>query len=763
MAPRTGSVWAIDIGSNSLKALQLSYTGTGVEVVGFSHIRHTKIFSGTGIQQTEKDELVALSLRQFLQEKPIGKNDVIISVPSQNSFARFVTLPPVEPKRIPEIVKFEAAQQIPFDINDVQWDWQLMTEADSPEVQVGIFAIKNDIVNAELEHFGREEVTISCVQMAPMALYNYVLFDRPELFSSAANATVVLDVGADHTDLVVCTQNSVWQRCIPMGGNTFTKAIAETFKLNFEKAEKLKRTASMSKYARQIFQAMRPVFTDLASEIQRSLGYYSNSNPKMKVTKLIALGGGTNMRGLLKYLQQSLQIPIERPDSFKNLSLSSDQSAAKFHENICDFGIVYGLGLQALGISRIESDLLPRSVARSMIWAKKAKYFTFAACILLVVSLLSFGRTFIDKVNYNGNEKVRKQTKRIISSAEQAKNKLQAEESKATGYEAMIGKEFGLFKNREILPLVHQTLIEILPNEKNNPSQNDLYRSFARNDVESVLKVPRNERKQIFVTNISVQYSEDVGSAGFSGSGFSRRGGFSRGGGQMAPEGAVGPAMGPAMGPSQRQSARSVRYQPRTRSSSRDRTAQANAVQEAEEGRGYVISISGYSPHKNIGELLEPTGVGKNKDRWGLVTRLMNLDEIFDGNSPFKLYKRSDNEHFRLDKGEVDLEETMPSGIGVEDAYKGALVDPMTKEVISKEPVLDEEGNPKTDRRGEIIYKVNDHWFTLDFKLLWNILARVCRRYRTGAQLVPEIIKYTNQHITSTRSYDFVFSQYFQA
>ncbi|GAI58823.1 unnamed protein product, partial [marine sediment metagenome] len=234
---------AIDIGNNSLKALHLSAESGVVEVIGFDNIRHSKILTGSGVTDAERDELIALSLRQFVQQNDLGKDEVVISVPSQNSFARFVNLPPVERKRIPEIVKFEAAQQIPFDIDDVQWDWQMVTEPDSPENKVGIFAIKNDVVISVLEHFSRENVTVSYVQMAPMALYNYVLYDRADLGSSGNQAIVVLDIGAENTDLVVCTRSTVWQRCVPMGGNAFTNAIAEAFKINFEKAEKLKRTA----------------------------------------------------------------------------------------------------------------------------------------------------------------------------------------------------------------------------------------------------------------------------------------------------------------------------------------------------------------------------------------------------------------------------------------------------------------------------------------------------------------------------------------
>ena len=134
---------------------------------------------------------------------------------------------------------------------------------------------------------------------------------------------------------------------------------------------------------------MRPVFTDWSGEVQRSLGFYTSSNPDVKVTRVIAMGGGTKLRGLVKYLSQTLQIPVEKPDAFKRLAVVPGVSAAKFHENVADFGVVYGLGLQGLGMARIESNLLPTSVARSLAWAGKMKYFIgggghavgrFAAC-----------------------------------------------------------------------------------------------------------------------------------------------------------------------------------------------------------------------------------------------------------------------------------------------------------------------------------------------------------------------------------------------
>jgi len=731
MAAEMGTVWAIDIGSNSLKALYLSTERGVVEVIGYDNIPHGKILSGDNVTDAEREELIAISLRKLVTKYDLSMDEIAIAVPSQNSFARFVNLPPVEAKRIPEMVQFEAVQQIPFGINDVQWDWQLMTEANSPEIKVGIFAIKNDVVNTALQPFTREDIEISYVQMAPMALYNYLLHDRPDLVTSVSQATVVINIGTGNTDLVVCTPSTVWQRCILIGGNTFTKAIADTFRLNFEKAEKLKRTAPVSKYARQIFQAMRPVFTDLASEIQRSLGFYSSSNPNTKIVKIIAMGGGTKLRGLLKYLQQTLQIPVERPDSFKRLAIGSGVSQAKFHENVSDFGIVYGLALQGLGLAKIESNLLPRTIARSRAWVSKGRYFIAAACILLTASLFCFARTGWDKMNYDKNEPLRKRIGGLITTAQQATSKLAEIENNAAQYDTVIAKEFEVFKNREIIPQLYETIISALPNKDNTPEQARLFEAFEKGDVKTIKeleingeKLSRNERKQIFITYMSVNFSYDLAKAQF-GSDVWRR---TRG------------TLGTEEGGDGRYLESMMMEEMGYRDSAYGLTPYGYETPATEEKKsGFIVTLVGYSPYgKNtaeLGQLIDPPKIENEREKWGFITRLANLDELVeDGNSPFELYNKSNPEQFKLEMKEVDLSvDYPPDGVGLSDVRQRTimtnagpqettemiLIDPLTKEIINKVPVLDENGRERIIG-GQKVYQVNDHWFVINLKLVWK-------------------------------------------
>ncbi len=731
MAAASDAIWAVDLGNTSLKALHLAAVGDMVQVIGFDHIPHGKILSSSGISAAERDELIAITLRQFVQRNDVSYDPLIVSVPSQNSFARFVTLPPVEQKRLPEIVKFEAAQQIPFDMSEVQWDFVMMTEPDSPEQKVGIFAVKNEVVEAEMEHFEREDLQVSYVQMAPMALYNYLLFDRPDLVRSDNRATVIVNVGADSTDLVVCTKSAVWQRCILMGGNAFTQAIAETFRLSPEKAEKLKRTAPVSRYARQIFQAMRPVFTDWAAEVQRSLGFYTSSNPDVKLTRVIAMGGGTRLRGLTKYLQQTVQIPVEKPEAFKKAVIAPGLSSAKFHESVADFGVVYGLGLQGLGMARIESNLLPSSVARSMAWANKTKYFIGAAVMLLIVSLMCLGRVGLDRVSYARSEQARAATKRVVAKAQSAQEVKSQFESQKAEYDAKLEKHLSPFKYREVVPDLYNLLLAALPNAENTPDQRDLFLAYDRGDAERVKSIPRPERKQLIVTSVSVFFSDDLETAQFGQTATMRRDAMMRDS-QLAMDGEDGSTPDSVM--AELMAIYGDRY------AGMGGFAKSS---EAEKTPGFVVSVVGFSPYKNVGALVDPPNVTDNPSKWGFVTRIANLDKITDSNCPFELYKK-DADHFRFEYAVVEWE-TAPLGIGqvevIPDTTNTAgrttgrsailldmtgtqgveiLVDPVTGERIDAEPVLDADGKPRVDLLNKKQQIIHDSWFQLDFKLKWD-------------------------------------------
>src|SRR5690606_38836498 len=188
---------------------------------------------------------------------------------------------------------------------------QLFEDPASPDVEVGIFAMRRELINAHIRRFTDVDLNVQVVQMNPLAVYNAAYAD-----GRIHGTTMIIDLGAENTDLIIADGETVWLRSIPIGGNSFTEALVKAFKLNFTKAEDLKRNAATSKYARQIFQAMRPVFADLVSEVQRSIGFYASVHRDSRIERVLALGGTFKMPTLQKYLQQNLQVEVEKLDRF---------------------------------------------------------------------------------------------------------------------------------------------------------------------------------------------------------------------------------------------------------------------------------------------------------------------------------------------------------------------------------------------------------------------------------------------------------------
>ena len=103
MASAVHGVWAIDLGSNALKALQMRQGDEGLEVIDFAYLEHSHNLSSGDISSDEKEQIIVETLQGFLHEKDLSKCEVAISIAGQNSFARFINLPPVDAKKSPRL------------------------------------------------------------------------------------------------------------------------------------------------------------------------------------------------------------------------------------------------------------------------------------------------------------------------------------------------------------------------------------------------------------------------------------------------------------------------------------------------------------------------------------------------------------------------------------------------------------------------------------------------------------------------------------
>jgi type IV pilus assembly protein PilM len=429
MAIQSG-VWGIDLGQCALKALRLENGEGGLVATAFDYVEHPKILSQP---DADPDQLTREALEKFLSRNSIKGDHVAISVPGQSGLARFVKLPPVEEKKIVDIVRFEAKQQIPFNLEEVVWDYQKLSSgavADgfAMETEIGLFAMKRDMVNRYLQHFRDVNVEVHLVQMSPLALCNFVSYDlldpsKPQEGAEEGDGrgkkqcVVALDIGADSSNLVITDGGRIiWQRPIPLGGNHFTRALTKDMKLTFAKAEHLKRNATKSPDLKQILSSLKPVLNDFVGEVQRSLGYFTNTHRDAHVRFMVGLGNAFRLPGLQRFIGEKLQLDVRRLAKLERLSGDSVITAPTFSENILSYGVAYGLALQGLKLSRLQTNLLPPEIqVDRMIKAKKPMAAAAAAVLLLGLTGLAtaygimgwaYGGSDVEKAKVNGKSAV---------------------------------------------------------------------------------------------------------------------------------------------------------------------------------------------------------------------------------------------------------------------------------------------------------------------------------------------------------------------
>ncbi len=485
--PSARSAWGIDIGNRALKAIKLVRDGDRFRVDDFEIIEHEQILSVAG---DNKEGMLQTALAHFMERHETKGSVVGVSVSGQQSFARFIKLPPVEPKKIPEIVRFEAIQQIPFPLDDVEWSYQLFQEPDSPDVEVGIFAMKKELVNRQIAYFTNLGLNVQVVQMSPLAVYNAMYYD-----DRVAQTTMFMDSGSENTDLIIAEGQSVWLRTLPIGGNNFTEALAKSFKLSFAKAEELKRNAATSKYAKQIFQAMRPVFADLVAETQRSIGFYASVHRDARISKIVALGSTFQLPGLQKYLQQNLQLPVEKLDGFKASPPTDAKLAGPYQEGMITLAGAYGLAVQAMGQSKITSSLLPATIRRQKIWQEKTKWFAAAAALFVVGTLGAGTSWYLNDYTYEKAQDIRSDYQGIYRRGDGLVRQWKSDvEGVGADDRNQLLRINALQEYRDLWP-------SLLP---------EILRTVPTADVNQLKAVQRDQRKQIVIDSIQSKYVPDL-------------------------------------------------------------------------------------------------------------------------------------------------------------------------------------------------------------------------------------------------------------
>ena len=374
-------ILALDVGASGLKLAEFMPLKTGgVELVKYA-------VGALGLDpHSEEDHssYITNTLREMLVDSGIKPGPVLVSVAGQSVFSKFVKLPPTDREKIQQIVQFEAQQNVPFPIDEVVWDYQLIGSG-AGELDVMLAAIKADIIQQLFTSIEEADLQPELVDVAPMALYNATRYNYSEL----PGCTLVVDMGARSTDLIFIEQGRVFNRSIPVAGNAITQQIMQEFTLAFADAEEMKKAHAFvafggayeghkSEVVDKVSKSVRSVMTRMHAEIVRSINFY-RSQQSGQAPGLVLLAGGTSIIPYTDtFLKEKLSVEVDYLNPFANVTVTAHIPAEQIGRNAHVLGQVVGLALRRRMPCPIELDLMPPAKLAERAFRRKQPMFVMA-------------------------------------------------------------------------------------------------------------------------------------------------------------------------------------------------------------------------------------------------------------------------------------------------------------------------------------------------------------------------------------------------
>ncbi|MBC8437502.1 MAG: pilus assembly protein PilM, partial [Planctomycetes bacterium] len=510
--------WGIDIGQCALKALRCEMQDGELVATQVDYIEYPKILSQP---DADPQTLIAEALNQFIERNDIEEDKIAIAVPGQSGLAQFFKPPPIELKKLRDIVEFEAKQQIPFDLNEVVWDYQRMGggiehEGLITETEVGLFAMKRDQVIREMLPFDNANITLDAMQLAPMAIYNCITYDLlencpdPDVFDpdSPPPSYMVLAIGTETTDMVITNGFRVWHRSIPIGGNHFTRQMTQQLKLTFAKAEHLKRNARDAPDPKRVFQAMRSVYDNLGTEVQRSLRFFEGIDRKATIKGVVITGNTAKLPGLQAFIGKKVDVAVIEMNAFKRLKGSTVTASPTFKNNMLSFANCYGLCLQSLGIAQLQTNLLPREILFDRLVDSKKPWVISAIALMLLAFSFNYFMQYgaWKKVAHDSNATSTANPDSWESKITEAESVSAKSDTNIQDYEALIkayenlqsfGEQLIGNSDRQVLWIeLLKTVNSVLPQEQTNWRDPD--------------QIDFSERPDFYIESIDNAYFEDL-------------------------------------------------------------------------------------------------------------------------------------------------------------------------------------------------------------------------------------------------------------
>jgi type IV pilus assembly protein PilM len=344
---RNKDIIGVDIGSSGVKLVQLRLLKEGYHLqhVGLLPLSAEAIVDNTLMDSSSVVETV----KQLVHSLGVKGKEFACSISGNSVIIRKISLPLMSVEELEDQIRWEAEQYIPFDINDVNIDFQILSpdRHEMTKMNVLLVASKKDIINDYQTVFAEAGLKLVVVDVDAFAVQNAYETNYPE---ERNEVVALVNIGASIINMnIVCAGSSLFTRDVQMGGRLYTEEIQKQFGLSEEDAENKKLTAADSGEVR-LMDIITRVNDTIALEIRRSLDFYNSTAGEGMISKVYLSGGAAKGAQLIEVVKRKLSLPVEMLNPFRKVTVNEKEMSASYLEEIAPMvTIAVGLATRRLG------------------------------------------------------------------------------------------------------------------------------------------------------------------------------------------------------------------------------------------------------------------------------------------------------------------------------------------------------------------------------------------------------------------------------
>ncbi len=355
----------LNIGASAIALAEYEASGSAVTL-----LKYGTAALAAPLDAGNAQTILVPALLEVVREKGIKPGKVAIAVSGQMVFPRIATIAFAgnDEAKFEQMVRFEIEQNIPFPIDEMVCDRQVLGDTAAGDKSVLIVAAKTEQIESVTDAVQAAGFTPMLVDGAPVAVLNALKAAHPE----ETGCTVLLDMGAKTTSLIIAEGEKLYIRTIPIAGNTLTKEIAQTLGCTLDEAEGVKRegayvsmggvTEDEDATLDRISKVCRAVMTRVHAEVSRSINFFRSQQGGGMPAKLYLTGGTALLPQLDAFFQDSLQIEVAYLNPFEVIRTAPGLDEAALGTDAVLLSATAGLALHEAGVAELKINLLPQSI-----------------------------------------------------------------------------------------------------------------------------------------------------------------------------------------------------------------------------------------------------------------------------------------------------------------------------------------------------------------------------------------------------------------